>query len=123
MLNQRNTISDAVKEKILLESDDPKCVITKLASKHGVRANQIYNWRSKKRQGLKPPSTSLAQVLDNPSDNFVELVTNDSEELPAPIEIEYIQTELKFSEFTLSIEGKISTNKLHKIIELVSRAC
>jgi transposase-like protein len=50
MLNQRNTVSDSVKKQILLESDDPKCVITKLASKYGVAANQIYNWRSQKRQ-------------------------------------------------------------------------
>jgi len=123
MLNQRKTVSDSIKEQILLESDDPKCVITKLASKHGVRANQIYSWRSKKRQELKLPSRSVAQVLDDPLDNFVELVTNDPEGLPAPMEIEYIQTELKFSEFSLSIEGKISTKKLHKIIELVSSAC
>jgi len=120
MLNQRNTISDTVKKQIILESDDPKCVISKLASKHGVTANQIYNWRSKKRQQYK---SSATQVLDNPSDNFVELVTNDPEELPVPMEIEYIQTELKFAEFTLSIAGKISINKLHKIIELVSSAC
>ena len=80
MLNQKNTISDSVKKQILLESDDPKCVITKLASKHGVTANQIYNWRSQKRQHSKPSATSL----DDSSDNFVELVTNAQEESPTP---------------------------------------
>lgn len=120
MLNQKNTISDSVKKQILLESDDPKCVITKLASKHGVTANQIYNWRSQKRQHSKPSAT---QALDYSSDNFVELVTNAQEESPTPIALEYIQTELKFAEFTLSIEGKISTNKFYKIIELVSSSC
>lgn len=120
MLNQRNTISDSVKEQILLESDDPKCVITKLASKHGVTANQIYNWRSQKRQHYKPSTT---QAPDYPSDHFVELVTNAQEELPIPIALEYIQTELKFAEFSLSIAGKISTQKLHKIIELASSVC
>ena len=121
MSNQRNTISDSVKEQILLESDDPKCVITKLASKYGVAANQIYNWRSRKRQELQPPSAF--EALDIGSDNFVELVSNDQEELPTSIEIEYIQTELKFPDFTLSIEGKLSTNKFHKFIELASSVC
>jgi transposase-like protein len=121
MLNQRNTVSDSLKEQILLESDDPKCVITKLASKHGVTANQIYNWRSKKRQELQSPCAF--EALDIGSDNFVELVSNDQKELPRLIEIEYIQTELKFPDFTLSFEGKISAQKLHKIIELVSSVC
>lgn len=117
MSNQRIVLSDAVKEQILLESDDPKCVITKLASKHGVTANQIYNWRSKKRSQSKYSSTH------NIPNNFVELVSNDGGSLPAPIVLEYIQTKLKFAEFSCSIEGKISSQKLHKIIELVSSAC
>jgi transposase-like protein len=116
MSTQRNRVSDSVKKQILLESDDPKCVISKLASKHGITANQIYNWRSKKRTQPIYPRTQA-------SDNFVELVANDIESLPSPIEIEYIQAELKFAEFSFSIEGKISTKKLHKIIELVSSAC
>ena len=115
MSNQRTRVSDSVKKQILLESDDPKCVISKLASKHGITANQIYNWRSKKR--MEPIPRTQA------SDNFVELVANDIESLPSPIAIEYIQTKLKFAEFSFSIEGKISTKKLHKIIELVSSAC
>ena len=116
MSNQRNSLSDSVKEQILLESDDPKCVITKLASKHGVTANQIYNWRSKQRTQPKHPSRQTPN-------NFVELVSNGREESPRPIALEYIQTELKFAEFVCSIEGKISTQKLHKIIELVSSVC
>ena len=69
MSNQRNSLSDSVKEQILLESDDPKCVITKLASKHEVTANQIYNWRSKQRTRPKHHSRQTP-------DNFVELVSN-----------------------------------------------
>jgi hypothetical protein len=42
--------------------------------------------------------SSSTQALNELSDNFVELVTNDQEELSASIEIEYIQTELKSSE-------------------------
>jgi len=116
MSNQRNTVSASVKEQILLESDDPKCVITKLASKHGITANQIYNWRSNKRTQQRYHTTKI-------SDNFIELVTNDLEALPTLIEIEYIKTELKFAEFSFSIEGKISNQKLQKIIELVSSRC
>ena len=78
MSNQRNSLSDSVKEQILLESDDPKCVITKLASKHGVTANQIYNWRSKQRTQPKHPSRQTP-------DNFVELVSTGIEESPRPI--------------------------------------
>jgi len=115
MSNQRTVLSDAVKEQILLESDDPKCVITKLASKHGVTANQIYNWRSKRNH--PEPSAITA------SNNFIELVANNEEAIPTLIEIEYIKTELKFPEFLFSIEGKISTTKLQKIIELVSSSC
>tara|TARA_B110000046_G_scaffold44076_1_gene49079 strand:- start:237 stop:587 length:351 start_codon:yes stop_codon:yes gene_type:complete len=116
MPNQRNGLNDSIKEQILLESDDPKCVITKLASRHGVKANQIYNWRSKKRTRAKHASRQTP-------DNFVELVSNEIEESPTPIPLEYIQTELKFAEFVCSIEGKISAQKLHKIIELVSSVC
>lgn len=116
MSNQRSVVNDEIKEQILLESDDPKCVITQLASKHGLTANQIYNWRSKKRSQSKYSSTQTPH-------NFVELVSNDLAALPTPIALQYIQTELKFAEFSCSIEGKISTQKLHKIIELVSSSC
>ena len=47
MSNQRQSISPRLKEQILAESDHPECVITQLASKHGITANQIYNWRNK----------------------------------------------------------------------------
>jgi len=114
MQNKKNTISDLVRAQILLESDDPKCVISKLASKHGVTANQIYNWRSKRRKQPRYPTTKI-------SDKFVELVGHDLEILAIPIE--YIQTEIKFAEFSFSIEGKISTKKLYKIIELMSSTC
>jgi hypothetical protein len=116
MSNQRNTVSDSVKEQIILESNDPRCVITKLASKHGVTANQIYSWRNKERAQAKSPVIQI-------SDNFIELVADDEESLPTFIKIEYIKVELKFAEFSFSMEGKISTQKLHKIIELVSSTC
>jgi hypothetical protein len=50
-------------------------------------------------------------------------VANNEETIPNLIEIEYIKTELKFPKFLFSIEGKISTTKLQKIIELVSSSC
>jgi transposase-like protein len=115
MQNQINPLSDSVKEQILLESDDPKCVITKLATKHGITANRIYNWRSKRNH----PGLSAITA----SNNFIELVANNEETIPNLIEIEYMKTELKFPEFLFSIEGKISTTKLQKIIELVSSSC
>ena len=115
MPNQINPLSDSVKEQILLESDDLKCVITKLASKHGITANQIYNWRSKRNR--------LEAFSIKATDNFIELVAEEEEALPSLIEIEYIKTELKFAEFSFLIEGKISNRKLQKIIELVSSPC
>jgi transposase-like protein len=115
MQNQINPLSDSVKEQILLESDDPKCVITQLAAKHGITANRIYNWRSKRNH----PELSAITA----SNNFIELVANNEETIPNLIEVEYIKTELKFPEFFFSIEGKISTAKLQKIIELVSSSC
>jgi len=117
MTNQIKLLSDSAKKQILLESDDPKCVITELASKHGITANKIYNWRSK-RSGSKNTSSSTPA-----SDNFIELVANDVETAPTLIEIEYIKTELKFAEFAFSIEGRVSNKKLQKIIELAGSVC
>ena len=62
MSNQRNSLSDSVKEQILLESDDPKCVITKLAAKHGITANRIYNWRSKRNH---PEPSAITKFYKN----------------------------------------------------------
>ncbi len=114
--NKKNKFSDSIKEQILLESDDPKCVITKLATKHGIKANQIYNWRNKKRAGQIESTTKR-------SDNFGEIVSNELGLFSTAIVIESVQTELKFSEFSISIEGRMSINKLNKILELVSSAC
>lgn len=116
MPNKRTRISNAIKEQILLESYNPKCDITELASKHGVTAKRIYNWRSEKRKQSQSPVT---QAIDN----FIELVANDQKSLPTPIAIEYVQTELKFADFSFSIQGKISNKKLHKIIELMGSVC
>ncbi len=116
MTNQKKSISNSSKAQILLESDDPTCVITQLASKHGITASQIYNWRTKRNQ-------SKVFIEQSSEDDFIELVANDLEEFPTIIAIEHVQIELKFSEFIFSINGKISNKKLHKIIELLSIPC
>ena len=112
MSNQRQSISPVLKEQILRESDDPECVITQLASKHGITANQIYNWRNKRLSSKSP--------IDEKPNDFIELVP---EESVTPIALEHVETELKFAEFSFSIEGKILSSKLHKIIELLSIRC
>ena len=115
MTNQKKSISNSSKAQILLESDDPTCVITQLASKHGITASKIYNWRTKRNRSKVSREQS--------TDNFIELVANDLEEFPVTIAIEHVQIELKFAEFIFSINGKISNKKLHKVIELLSIPC
>ena len=63
MSNQRQSISPRLKEQILAESDHPECVITQLASKHGITANQIYNWRNKRLSSKSPTEQKPSDFL------------------------------------------------------------
>ena len=72
---------------------------------------------------VTPSKQNRSRLVSLAAPSVIELVTNAQEGLPIPIALEYIKTELKFAEFSLSIAGKISTQKLHKIIELASSLC
>ena len=115
MSNNRKSIAMLLKEKILLESHEPQCVITELALKHGISPNRIYNWRNKQNK----TNSAVAQA----SDNFVELIATDGASLAILMPIEYVKTELRFLDFSFSIEGKISNQKLTSIIELLGSVC
>lgn len=108
-------ISTSTKKQILEESDDPKCVITNLELKYGITANQIYTWRSNRNK-------SKANISGS-NEGFIELVPNVVESPPKPISIENIQMELKFSDFTFSMQGKISKKKCQQVIGILSSAC
>lgn len=117
MSNRRRNIELALKQKILLESDEKGCVITALAVKYDITSSMIYAWRSDRNK-----SKSSSEEV---SSNFVELLARDTPLLPTKtvIELEHIEVELRFKDFTFTIEGKLSNQKFRDVIELLSTSC
>ena len=98
MLPRKKSLSSQLKAQILLESDEIDCTISHLALKHRISASRIYHWRYIRNK------LSASKV----SNEFVELIPEVLSSLPS---MEYIQTNLKFANFTFSIEGKLSHKK------------
>lgn len=128
------------KERILKACSEPGCVISKIAARYGVRARLLYQWRSKARAGKELGILESEDDGNSISKSFIELVpekkemsvdkalslTRSSRKAASgtgQLMIEKIRVELKFAEFSFKLEGKISSVKYQRVIELLSSVC
>ena len=98
-------VSFAQKEKILQESYEKGCVITKLAKKYGVPEGTIYGWRKKQQE---------KNDIEEGAANFIEVHVKEN-----IIKTKLKKVELIYEEFRIEIDGEISSTKIAPIMQIL----
>lgn len=103
-------INPEQKEKILKESYEEGCVITKLGKKYGVSEKTIYGWRRHNKNQLKD------KKAENTA-NFIEVAIKEEGRESKKITLK--KAELVYEKFRIEIEGEISSGKIAPIVQIL----
>lgn len=100
--SRRDITSDQRKE-IVLKSYVPGCIISEVAQFYGISKKTLYGWRSRSKKARRDEG-----LVNNSGNKFVELSI---EKTPSQATKYMIlkKAELTFSDFSLSIEGSVSS--------------
>lgn len=108
MTKPRITLSHELKKQILLKLSQEDCTIQSLAAQHNVSVKTIGKWRADSKKQKK-------EVLRHQNNQFIELtpivITKTISDLK--------KVELTFEEYSCSIVGKINSNQLLKLLQLL----
>ena len=95
------------------------CVITQLAKEYGVSKNTIYGWRSKYKESEPAIYEYKPKVVSPVSDNkFIELSITESNRLT-----NLHEASLKFTNFSLVLQGQIKSSILVSIVKILEESC
>lgn len=105
--SRESSIDSFRKSEILSESYEPGAVIADVARRHGLEPSVLYGWRSEARQ---------SGAINHPAD-FVEVGVSDDVSSSDKADINRVS--IDFSHFSLSVEGKITSESLCGILKLL----
>ena len=95
------------------------CVITQLAKEYGVSKNTIYGWRSKYKESEPAIYEYKPKAVSPASDNkFIELSITESNRLT-----NLHEASLKFTNFSLVLQGQIKSSILVSIVKILEESC
>ncbi|WP_341790754.1 transposase [Rickettsia endosymbiont of Polydrusus tereticollis] len=109
---RRKNITAEQRAQIISESCVPGCIISKVARSYGISEKTLYGWRSRGKFSRRKAETS-----NNTGNKFVELLVQEREYTLLK------KAELTFSNFSLLIEGNISSTKLLEIVKILDGSC
>jgi transposase-like protein len=116
MAHSRKKISEKIKSQILLELSKPGYVVSNLSRQYGVSSWIIYKWLKEEKAPVAPAGGG-SSVAGEWSE-FVELSVLES---GAPSGL--TKASLVFQDFSLSLEGKVSSSKLISILKILEVTC
>jgi transposase-like protein len=109
---KRKAITAEQKAQIISQSYAAGCVVSQLAKSYGISEKILYGWRSRDKSSRRKEEAS-----NNLGNKFVELAVQETEYTILK------KAELTFSNFSLSVEGNISSTKLLEIIRILEMPC
>ncbi len=110
MKKQWKSISPKLRKKILEESRVSRGAVSELASRYDIRKERIYRWRE---QDSKKTASSIAE--NDIRNKFVEAKLEDGIEEKTRLK----KASLEFTDFTLSIEGRLNVSQMQQILEVL----
>ena len=115
MIKNYKLIPKELKAEILSAIDNSDYTIAEVAKNHNIPASRIYSWRSirKKRQCNK-----ISDNSSTPNNQFIELSV-ESDQVKHTILKKAL---LEFDNLSLSIEGKISPEKIMQLLKIMEVA-
>jgi hypothetical protein len=114
MVYRRSRIAEKVKLQVISELQTG-CAIKDLSSKYGISGWTIGKWR--KEMGALTQSQS-STASDNPGNKFIELSVLGSIN-PSGL----VKASLVFRDFSVIVEGSISSTKLISILKILEGTC
>jgi transposase-like protein len=117
MKSSSNKISREVKSQILLELTKPGCGVRNISRQYGVSRGAIYKWLKDQRASVAADRSDPA-ASDNDRNKFVELSVVDS-----AAHSSLTKASLVFQDFSLSLEGNLSSSKLISILKILEVTC
>lgn len=117
MNKSRRDITSEQKRQIISESYVSGCVISQVAQSYGISKGTLYGWRSRERR-----IRGEEAAVNNSGNKFVELSIQKTT-LQETKCIILKKAELTFNDFSLSIEGNVSSSKLLEIVKILDRSC
>ena len=101
---KRKRISAKLKEQMLAELFSPGCVVSDLAKSSGISRSTLHKWRI-----LQNQQQDFTNFGTNPNPHFVELQVAS---VTASTKSILTKAVLEFADFSISLEGSISSNKV-----------
>ena len=108
-----------IKKQIVLESLDPGCVVSKLASQYGVSKQSIYFWR---KEFFVPNTPCGTSAPISTSASFVELPIIGPKSRDTKQHI-LEKASLVFQDFSFVLEGRVPVSSLVAILKILEGSC
>ena len=133
-VRKRKMISTKVKKQILAELLAPGCVVTKLAKTSGVAQSTLHKWKSCQLRNQVLPNanfgsnpnpafdSAIASAGTSPGTNhFVELKVTPT--ACTASRLQFTKALLVCEDFSISLEGSISSSKVCAIFRVLEETC
>ena len=116
MRKRNKQIKSKLKSQILVELLSPGSSITKLAKSYNVSRSSLHKWRRDHKISDQHNSEVQQTACNNGTGHFVELSVKKSN-------FDLRKASLIFDNFSISIEGKVSSSKLFEILKVLEEPC
>jgi len=115
MVRRREQISKVLKEQIISKLSEPDCSVADLRRLYGISKTTLYKWRH---EAIKQVTDASIQACGR---KFVELLVEEpSNHL---LESKLQKASLTFDDFSISIEGRVSSSKFISILKILEEPC
>ena len=117
MKQSNNKIAAEVKAQVMLELSKPESGVGNISRQYGVSRSTIYKWLKCERAAVSFCGVSSAASVDDRA-GFMELAVIEDGDHSS-----LTKASLVFEDFSLSLEGKLSSSKLISIIKILEVTC
>lgn len=116
MTKRRESISKESKEKITAKLFTTNCLISELSRSYGISRSTLYKWRSRARN-----KKTLALTGQGVQERFIELSVQEGSNFLKKTRLQ--KALLTFEDFSISMEGSVSSSKFISILKILEEPC
>ncbi len=117
-MSRRKKCTDRQKQEILKLLSEGNHSVLELRKIYGVSKSALYRWASGQKT-IADSKEAMINNLSNLSNNFVEVAVKDEEAVGDLDKLDLQKASLIFKNFSLSLEGRISSRKLVSILRIL----
>lgn len=115
MVKSKGNISKRLKDEIISKLLAANSLVPDLSKSYGISSSTLYKWRHKAK---KKKSITAIEVS---KEKFVELLVEEPNSYLKESTLQ--KASLIFSDFSISIEGRVSSSKFISILKILEEPC